>query len=281
MNITPPGSGSAPRIRRVRARQLIRKMRGGSQAALIETSNAYYVTKWLQNGQHRRVLINEAVGSALLRLLNIAVPGWACIDADEEFLKRNPDVMVETGRGKVPILPGRHFGSRYPVDPNRKAVYDLLPARLLPKVWNHVDLLRVPVFDRWVDNRDERQAVYYRQGRGFSALMIDQGHCFGFDGLEWHFTTSAGNWGPFSGISELYEREKILEIYRDTIRSIQAITSDRLEDLLGSLPCDWIQNDTKELSVIVRTVMDRGRRLEEMMLEALSPKAEQTSLRVI
>jgi hypothetical protein len=45
----------------VDACRLIRKMRGGAQAHLIQAADGHhYVVKFLNNPQHRRILVNES-----------------------------------------------------------------------------------------------------------------------------------------------------------------------------------------------------------------------------
>ena len=59
----------------VDARRLIRKMRGGAQAHLIEAADGHcYVVKFLNNPQHRRILVNEWIASVFLRYLGISTP---------------------------------------------------------------------------------------------------------------------------------------------------------------------------------------------------------------
>src|SRR5579875_871164 len=102
----------------LRARALIRKMRGGAQAHLIEAEDgAFYVVKFTNNPQHRRILINEWLASAFLRYLQIHVPETALIEITPEFLARNPDVYFTLGSNRVPVAPGIHFGSRMAVHP--------------------------------------------------------------------------------------------------------------------------------------------------------------------
>ena len=60
------------------------------------------------------------------------------------------------------VEPGWHFGSRYPGDPARTAVYDFLPDALLRQVANLEDFRAILVFDKWVGNADGRQSVFYR-----------------------------------------------------------------------------------------------------------------------
>ena len=59
----------------VDARRLIRKMRGGAQAHLIRAADGdHYVVKFLNNPQHRRILVNEWIASVFLRYLGISTP---------------------------------------------------------------------------------------------------------------------------------------------------------------------------------------------------------------
>ena len=75
----------------VDARRLIRKMRGGAQAHLIEAADGhYYVVKFLNNPQHRRILVNEWIGSVFLRYLGISTPAAAVIRVTQTFLDENP-----------------------------------------------------------------------------------------------------------------------------------------------------------------------------------------------
>jgi hypothetical protein len=48
-------------------------MQGGSQSALVDTEQGFYVVKWRENPQHRRILINEVVCSEL-KLHGSALP---------------------------------------------------------------------------------------------------------------------------------------------------------------------------------------------------------------
>src|SRR4051795_1233192 len=99
----------------VDARRLIRKMRGGAQAHLIEAADGHcYVVKFLNNPQHRRILINEWIGAGFLSYLGISTPECAMVRISAAFLEENPDVYLQFGSRRVPIDPGWHFGSRFP-----------------------------------------------------------------------------------------------------------------------------------------------------------------------
>src|SRR5215216_5013991 len=107
----------------INARRHIRKMRGGSQSHLLEGDDGcFYVVKFLNNPQHRRVLINELVSSVFLRYLQIPCPDTAMIAISPEFLKDNPQVSLELGAQSISVETGRHFGSKFPGDPATLAV---------------------------------------------------------------------------------------------------------------------------------------------------------------
>ena len=142
----------------------VRKMRGGAQSHLLEADDGHwYVVKFRNNPQHRRMLVNELICVALLRLPedrgagDRAHPRRAAI-----FWLPIPNVHLTLGTRRIPVEPGWQFGSRYPGDPGRIAVYDFLPDALLAQVANLEDFRAILVFDKWVGNADGRQSVFYR-----------------------------------------------------------------------------------------------------------------------
>src|SRR5580704_14182156 len=147
----------------VRATRLIRKMRGGSQAHLLECDDGHcYVVKFRNNPQHRRILINEWIASVLLNCLDISTPPTAIVSLSSECLQANPDICIELRGRRQPVEAGRHFGSRYPGNPSKAIVYDFLPDTLLEKVINANELLGILAFDKWMGNADARQCIFYR-----------------------------------------------------------------------------------------------------------------------
>ena len=164
----------------------VRKMRGGAQAHLLQADDGHwYVVKFRNNPQHRRVLINELLAAALLDYLKVSAPETALLHITPAFLQSNLEVHLTLGARRIEVTPGWHFGSRYPGDPSRIAVYDFLPDALLAGVANLEDFRAILVFDKWTGNADGRQAVFHRamvrSGEGghqaFVARMIDHGYC--------------------------------------------------------------------------------------------------------
>src|ERR1700676_5599465 len=76
----------------VHAKRLIRKMRGGAQAHLLECDDGhYYVVKFRNNPQHRRILVNEWIASVFLNYLRISMPETAIVNLPADFLAGNSD----------------------------------------------------------------------------------------------------------------------------------------------------------------------------------------------
>src|SRR5215831_19785205 len=195
----------------------VRKMRGGAQSHLLEADDhRWYVVKFRNNPQHRRVLVNEAVSAELLSYLKVSIPETAIIHVTREFLDANPECCMQIGTRRIDIEPGWQFGSRFPGDPATLAVYDFLPDSLLTQVVNLSDFRAILVFDKWTANADGRQCIFHRAmirgtnpaaGRpGFVARMIDHG--FAFNGPHWDF--------PESAVQGLYARRVVY----DSVRSL-------------------------------------------------------------
>jgi hypothetical protein len=255
-------------VPRLHARRFVQKMRGGSQAALIETGEGSFVVKWVQNAQHRRVLINEAVCSELLKRLGVASPLWAWIHVDRAFLRDNPEVRIVRQLGYTAIEPGWHFGSGFPASQDHKAVYDVLPSSIIDKVSNRWDFLKILVFDMWVDNRDLRQAIFFHSlNRGLRVEMIDHGNALGFDGVEW-CSSGTSLREPYPGTRALHASIQAPKHYARTIAAIGKVTRDDLAQLLNALPPEWIENDGALISRQFDRLIDRALRLADSMADA-------------
>lgn len=263
----------------VRARNLIRKMRGGAQAHLLEGEDgAFYVVKFTNNPQHRRILINEWLACAFLRYLQIHVPASALIELTPEFVADTPDLYLSMGPKREPIPPGVHFGSRMAVHPERVAVYDFLPDKLLGKVENRVDFLGTLVFDKWIGNADSRQAVFFRakaktwtplKGEapartGFFAQMIDHG--FAFNGPHWDFQDS-----PLQGVyfrTSVYEEVQSLDSFQPWLEMVENFPVEVIDAAWKEIPRNWLDGDESELEAVLETLLKRRRRVAQL-IEAL------------
>jgi hypothetical protein len=217
----------------------------------------FYVVKFANNPQSRRILANEWVASALLRHLEIAAPETAVIELSSEFLARNPEVCLQTGSSRREVEPGWHFGSRFPGNPMHLAVYDMLPDALLGKIVNAADFLGALAFDKWAGNSDARQAVFFRgrtgdwlHGRGenplqvgFIAQMIDHGYIF--DGPNWACRDAPGL-GLFFR-PHVYRHVRGIADFHPWLERIETMPAWVLDNALRELPGQWLPGEDRAL----------------------------------
>jgi hypothetical protein len=151
----------------VRALEQIRRMRGGAQSHLMRCDDGnYYVVKFQNNPQHRRVLVNELLGTRLAGRLGLPTVPIEIVKVSEELIRLTPELAMELPRSRVPCQPGQQFASRYPVDPQCVALHDFLPDEQLREVENLHDFAGMLVFDKWTCNTNGRQTVFFYEGRG-------------------------------------------------------------------------------------------------------------------
>jgi hypothetical protein len=257
------------------ARRHVRKMRGGAQAHLIEADDGrYYVVKFLSNPQHRRILANELIAGVFLRHLQIASPETVIVRVSDEFLRENPEVSIQLGARRVPVGAGWHFGSNYPGDPNKLAVYDFIPDSLLGQVSNLPDFLGVLAFDKWMANADGRQSIFFRARLrqwpaadvrplrvGFVAHMIDHG--FVFDGPQWDFPDS-----PIQGLYPrrlVYERVRSLDDFQPWLDRIVGFPEEIVDQACRQIPPEWIDGDEEALERLLDQLLRRRKRVPDLI----------------
>src|SRR6202161_1161859 len=250
----------------------VRKMRGGAQAHLMEADDGnWYVVKFRNNPQHWRVLVNEVLCATLLDYLKIAVPETALVNVTADFLAANPDVHFSFGQKRIPAEPGWHFGSRYPGDPGRVAVYDFLPEALIAQVVNLEDFRAVLVFDKWVGNTDGRQSIFYRalvrreasEGArpGFVGRMIDHG--FAFNGPMWDFGDSAMH-GLYARHA-VYNSVRSLDDFEPWLGQVMHFPEEVIDQAWKRVPSDWIAGDEDALERLLERLYERRARVPELI----------------
>jgi hypothetical protein len=255
---------------------MIRKMRGGAQAHLIQaTDGNFYVVKFLNNPQHRRILVNEWIASAFLHYLGIATPEVAMIRISEAFLGANPEAYIQLGSRRQVLLPGWHFGSRFPGDPARNIVYDFLPDTLLEKVENLAEFRGVLAFDKWMGNADSRQAVFFRarlsEGPrsgsagsprlGFVAQMVDNGYVF--EGPHWRLEDS-----PIRGLyfrTAVYRGVRGLEDFQPWLERIVHFPEEVVDQALKQIPPAWLEGEEEALDKLLDRLLRRRKRVPDLI----------------
>ncbi len=260
----------------VRARTLVRKMRGGAQAHLMEADDGnFWVVKFRNNPQHRRILVNELLASAFLKYLQIAAPDTTLVHLPEDFLQANPEICIKLGARREAVESGWHFGSKYPGDPARTAVYDFLPDALFNQVENIRQFAGMLVVDKWLSNADARQSIFVRArikdyvpaagGQrahvGFIALMMDHGFCF--DGPHWRYTES-----PIQGIyfrPSVYSSIRGLDDFQPWLDRVTHFPEQVIDDAVKRIPPEWLDGDEQDLENLLARLMARRRRVRDLL----------------
>jgi hypothetical protein len=177
----------------------------------------------------------------------------------------------QIGHHRIPIAEGVHLGSLCPVDPARKAIFDLLPRRLLQNVVNLPDLVFTFVFDRWVNQTDTRQAIFIRErgagdGTRFRAYLIDHGLSFG--GSRWELCEGALN-GLYHDRS-VYENTTTEAEYHAAVDRINEMPEKSLVSIEDDIPEEWLQaGDREEMTRLVELLCNRRAKLHDAIDRAL------------
>jgi hypothetical protein len=255
----------------VKARRFFRKMRGGAQAHLLEAEDGHhYVVKFRNNPQHRRILVNEWIASVFLRYLRISAPEVALVELTPEFLEANPEVHFQLGSKQVPVESGWHFGSKFPGDPKRTAVYDFLPDTLLGRVANVQEFIGVYAFDKWLANADARQSIFFRgkleaYGRpdaaGFVAQMVDHGYVF--DGPHWTFHDSPAQGFYFRPL--VYSHVRSIQDFQPWLDQIVHFPEEVMDEAYRQLPSAWLNGDRDGAERLLERLYERRKRIADLI----------------
>jgi len=251
-------------------------MRGGAQAHLVEAGDGhYYVVKFVNNPQHRRILVNEWLASSVFNYLKIPTPDHAVVEFSSEFLEANPEIGIQLGARQMPVEPGPHYGSRYPGDPNRLAVYDFLPDQLLASVGNLTHFHAALVADKLLGNSDSRQAIFFRgearhwlstethaSRKTLGVQMIDHGYAC--NGPHWDFPDA-----PMQGIYFrhcVYDSVRSLENLEPWLSQAQAMPVEVLDSAWRNMPPSWLGKEPPETCErLIETLMRRRKRLPSLL----------------
>jgi hypothetical protein len=251
----------------------VRKMRGGAQAHLLEADDGHwYVVKFRNNPQHRRVLVNEALASTILSYLKICVPETALIEATPQWIAANPELHIQVGSRRVEVEPGWQFGSRFPGDPAVLAVYDFLPDALLSQVVNLQDFRAILVFDKWTANADGRQSIFHRAmirgadraaGRpGFVARMIDHG--YSFNGPHWDFPESVAQ-GLYAR-RVVYDSVRSLDDFEPWLSLVAHFPEEIIDRAWRNIPPEWVEGEEDSLERLLEQLFVRRKRVGDLIL---------------
>jgi hypothetical protein len=292
----------------LRALEQIRRMRGGAQSHLMRCSDGhYYVVKFQNNPQHRRVLVNELLGTRLAARLGLPTTPVAVLEVSEELIRYTPELCVELPRARTPCVAGLQFGSRFPGDPRRLALYDFLPDEQLREVANLHDFAGMLVFDKWTCNTNGRQTLFYARdaereteqlarkdsplpvrvpARGASAAVRAE---FGEAGepertgqviyktkmIDQGFCFNAGEWNfPDAPLRGLYARNRVyqgvigMESFAPWLQRLERMGEVALDEIGREIPSQWYADDYDALMRLLEQIYRRRHRLPDLILQS-------------
>lgn len=228
---------------------------------LIASDGNAYVVKFANNPQSPRVLVNEWLACSIGRALGLTIPEPAILSVPEEFVERDPSLVIRLAGSTLKCLPGRAFGSRVIAG----ADLDYLPDDALAKIENLREFAGVLVLDKWLCNCDGRQVVFCRKPKGrFRAHFIDFGYCFNAE--EWTFpdSTRRGIYAHklvYDGICEWQSFEPWLS-------RIEAFRISSLQAIAAEVPQEWAEPDA--LFQLLERIDSRRSRVRELIAEVLN-----------
>jgi hypothetical protein len=243
--------------------EYVRRSRGSTNPFLMRCSDDnYYVVKLQNNPQGKRVLANDLFGALLAKRLGLPVAEPAVIDVSEALIKLTDEMVFISTDKTVSCQAGPSFGSRYVSEDPLGAIFGaesvdtFLPRSRMRQVTNLSDFIGMLVFDKWTSNRDTRQVVY-RQNRAeasWTAIMIDQGLCFG--GAGWDFPDILGLGAAFADVA--YESITGIDVFEPWLDRIEdEIDETVLEKLASEVPTEWYDGDADALRELVATLNRR------------------------
>jgi hypothetical protein len=236
--------------------QHVRRMRGGAQAHLMRCSDGhFYVVKFRNNPQHRRVLANEMIATRLAQLVGLPVPEVKVVVVDDWLIGHTSELSIQLEHSTIPCQAGLQFGSRYVVNPTEGQVFDYFPVETLGLVRNLETFAGILALDKWTGNTDGRQAAFWRtcRERKYTASFIDQGCCF--NAGEWTFPDH-----PLRGVyarNEVYKGISGWDSFEPWLSNIEQMSEARMWEVARSVPPEWYCGQTCDLEKLLVELISR------------------------
>jgi hypothetical protein len=233
----------------------------------------YYVVKFQNNPQHRRILVNELLGTRLAARLGLPTVPVEIVAVSEELIRLTPELAMELPRARIPCQPGLQFGSRYPGDPRKQTLHDFLPDEQLRQVENIHAFAGMLAFDKWTCNTNGRQTVFFSERTRatgedtprYETRMIDQGFCF--NAGEWNFPDA-----PLRGLyarNRVYEGVTGMESFAPWLERLEKQVNERvLDEITREIPPEWYADEYDALVALLEKLHRRRPLVPDLILEA-------------
>jgi hypothetical protein len=157
---------------------------GHSPLLIIADDFEKYLIKSTRDQMPSYYIINEFLCSYLLKLWEIPVPEFASITLDPSLISENGFSHFH----KAHFYRNITFGSKWLDDGIEMAAFIRIQNKVgLRKFKNPFDLIKIGLFDIWVENTDRKPTnnniLFSTSGNHFTILAID--HAFTFDSVSY------------------------------------------------------------------------------------------------
>lgn len=223
----------------------------------------FYVVKFQNNPQHRRVLANDFFATKLAERVGLDVPIVEVVEVDPWLVEHTPDLNFQFSNQVVPCEAGLQFGSRFVIDPLKGQVLDYLPETMLGQVRNVEEFAGILALDKWTCNADGRQAAFWRKlrERKYRATFIDQGYCF--NAGEWNFPDS-----PLRGVflrNDVYIGVTGWESFEPWLSRLEEMSLEEIAACAEDIPPEWYEHDDDALQALVSALDKRRKRVRQLI----------------
>jgi hypothetical protein len=215
-----------------------------------------YVTKFQNNPQHIRVLVNEMFATRLGLGLGLPMPKVEVIEVSDWLIVHSPELRFQLAGQQLMCKSGKQLGSLYIGQNGPGLSFDYLPNEMLKNVLNLAEFARVLVLDKWTCNSDGRQAVFCRKSarsRHYAATFIDQGYCF--SASEWTFLDY-----PLRGVYSsncVYEGVTGWDAFEPALARAELMDAESIWKCAADIPEEWCQEDRASLEGLVEELCRR------------------------
>lgn len=201
---------------------------------LVTEDQEFFVAKYQDNPQGKRVLANELVASGIARELNLPSPEGVILEITEEFIKAT-DLKTDSG---AKVTAGLHYGSSDSED----AIYKKEAIDLIGDVSNKNKFPGIVLFDMLTINGDRDNAGNYfvkpLEDRNFTFHIIDHGHCFGTPNWDKKIDQKLGTWTP-NYLKPMAANIVGTNPFTEYIDRIKNIRDDFIDEIVDAIPSEW------------------------------------------
>lgn len=233
------------------ARRYVKAMGTGvTQAQLFYcTDDKHYVTKFKDNPEGVKVLVNELVVNRLALMLQLPV-------ALGKFVNIPPELVVL--HNNIPHLrEGKHFGTVYADNS-----FDNPPLNLIETSLNVDCIAGLYVLDNYIANGDRHKGniMVCQTNFGTNILLIDHSHCF--TGPRWtaeSLRALAGSIKPMNcqvhiELAHLVSGESPFDKW---LGILENISNEQINAIIDEIPSEWNISEDEKSAIVEFLVVRR------------------------